>query len=181
MWRVYFRASAYPTHWDDLRHFGPTSSRFDHHTLPKRVQPRGILYAAYGKDAILTALAEFFQSTRHIDRRRNDPWLVAFDLDAPLKLLNTARRWPVRAGGNMSINSGSRARARAWLRAIYASYPSAEGIWYTSSVTNLPCVALYERAKHALPSAPSFHEALDSPKLAGGLLRLAKRLGYTVL
>lgn len=180
LWRIYFRSGKHPTRWDELRHFGPTSSRFDHHTLPKRVQTSGIAYATIGRDAILTALAEVFQDTRHVDRRYHEPWLVAFDLDASVTLLDTGGRWPVRAGGNMAINSGSRAKARAWSRAIYQSYLNADGIWYPSSITNLRCAALYERASHALPKTPVFNEPLDSPKLLAGLLRLAKGLRYTL-
>ena len=180
LWRIYFRSGKHPTRWDEFRYFGPTSSRFDHHTHPKRLQTRGILYATSGNDAILTALAEVFQDTRHVDRKRNRPWLVAFDLGAPLTLLDTGGRWPVRAGGNMAINLGSRTKSRAWSRTIYSSYPNAEGIWYPSSVTNLRCAALYERASHALPTSPALNEPLDSPKLLGGLLQLTTKLGYTL-
>lgn len=181
LWRIYFQGGSFPTAWNEVRQWGPSGSRFDHHTMPKRTQPRGILYAASGKDAILTVLAEVFQETRLIDRNRNEPWLVGFELAAPVKLLDTSGPWCVSAGGNMAINSGSRHRARSWSRVIYSSYPSAEGIWSPSSLVNLPSVALYERAVHAVPSRPSFHEPLSSPKLAKGLLDYAARLNYMLI
>ena len=180
LWRIYFRGGTYPTSWNELRTFGPTGSRFDHHTPPKRVQARGIAYATSGPAAILTALAEVFQETRHIDRRRGEPWLAAFELSADVKLLDTSGDWPGQAGGSMAINSGSRSRARAWSRVIYASYPDAGGVWYPSSLKNQPCAALYERAARALPASPAFNEPLDSPKLFAGLTVLAKRLNYTL-
>jgi hypothetical protein len=81
----------------------PTNSRFDHHLPPSAVQDRGILYAAITG---MTPFAEVFQETRVIDRRRNAPWLVAFDLARPLELLDLTDSWPTRAGASMAINSG---------------------------------------------------------------------------
>jgi len=180
LWRIYFMGGDHPTRWNELRHFGPTGSRFDHHTRPKRMQPRGILYATMGSHAILTALAEVFQEQRHIDRRRAEPWLAGFDLAHAVSLLDTGGAWPGRAGGSMALNSGSRSRAREWSRGIYTSYPAVEGILYPSSLKNQPCVALYERAENVLPVSPIFNERLDSPKLIDGLTLLAKELHYTM-
>jgi hypothetical protein len=178
LWRIYFGAGKFPGRWNAFRYFGPTSSRFDHHLRPPRVQDRGIAYATSGGDAIFTALAEVFQDTKVIDRTRDQPWLAALDLAAPLRLLDTSGDWPVRAGGNMAINSGNRGKAQAWSRVIYDSYAAAHGVWYPSSITNRECLALYERALHALPAAPAFHERLDSPMLLAGLSALAERLNF---
>ena len=180
LWRVYFQGGGHPTQWDACRNFGPTNGRFDHHTHPKRVQSRGIIYATSGKQAILTAVAEVFQDTRHIDRFRAQPWLASFELDGPLQLLNTGANWPGQAGGNMAINSGLRSRAREWSRRIYGQYPAVEGIWYPSCLTNQPCAALYERATHALPSRPSLNLPLSHPSLLANLTQIATRLNYTM-
>jgi hypothetical protein len=180
LWRIYFRAGQRATTWNAFRHLGPTNSRFNHHTFPKRIQDRGIIYATTGRDAICTALAETFQDTRLIDRYRDEPWIVGFSLAKDLILLNTGGSWPVRAGGNMAINSGSRKNARDWSRAIYRSYPNIRGIFYPSSLTNQPCVALYERAAKNLPVIPAFNESLASPKLFAGLTQLASRLNYAL-
>lgn len=178
--RIYHRSRRYPATWEAFRYFGPTASRFDHHTEPPRVQPRGILYAAVGPQSVASVLAEVFQATRVIELRRDEPWLAIFDLQREVRLLDTSGAWPVRAGGNMAINSGARAMSRAWSRAIYDGYAAVQGIWYPSSLTNQPCVALYERALGAIPSRPVLNEPLDSPKLRVGLLRHAKEINYLV-
>jgi hypothetical protein len=180
LWRIYYRGGKYATTWNAFRNFGPTSSRFNHHTYPKRLQKRGILYATTGSDAICTAIAEAFQDTRLVDRHRNDPWLASFSLASDVILLNTGGDWPVQVGGDMAINSGSRNKAREWSRSIYRNYPNIKGIWYPSSLTNQPCVALYERAAKSLPIAPAFNESLASPKLFAALTQLAARLKYTL-
>jgi hypothetical protein len=180
LWRIYFRGGKHPTTWNAFRYFGPTSSRFDHHTYPKRLQERGIIYATIGSHAICTAIAETFQDTRFVDRHRDEPWIAGFSLAKNLILLNTGGDWPVRAGGNMAINSGSRNKARDWSRAIYRNYPNIHGILYPSSLRNQPCIALYERAAKNLPVAPVFNDSLASPKLFAGLTQLASRLNYAL-
>jgi hypothetical protein len=104
------------------------------------------MYTATGANALRTVIAEVFQQTRLIDRGRGEPWVAAFRLAEEISLLRTDRLWPVQAGGNLAINSGSREKARAWSRVVYDSYPTLSGIWYPSSLTNQPCAALYERA-----------------------------------
>lgn len=178
LWRIYFRGGEHPGEWDRFRTFGPTTSRFDHHTRPKREQRRGIVYAAHGPSAVLTALAETFQHTRVVDRVRREPWLAGFALAQDVTLLDTGGWWPLRAGGNMAINSGSRAMAREWSRAIYRNYTDVAGICYPSSLANEPAVALYERAEEALPDRPMFNESLASPKLLAGLSELADAIRY---
>jgi len=137
LWRVYFRAGPYPSTWNAFRHFGPTDARFDHHDPPPAVHAgRAILH---GADAGPTCLAEVFQTTRVIDRRHRIPHLAAFELDAPLSLLDVTGAWVTRAGGNMAISSGSRVRSREWSRAIYDAYPKLQGIRYASSMNANQC------------------------------------------
>ena len=179
LWRIYFQAGRHPTTWDSFRDFGPANSRFDHHLLPKRKQSRAILYAS---ERGATCLAEVFQETRTIDRNRDEPWLVAFELDGPVCLLDLTGSWPTRAGASMAINSGSRPRARQWSRAIYQAYPAIEGILYRSSMDgNRPAVALYERASSALPAQPVFHRALADSVMTRLVANVALELGYIVL
>lgn len=177
LWRIYFRGGRYPALWGELRRFGPTGARFDHHPPPPRVHPdRAILYAA---GSALTALAEVFQKGRTIDRVRNDPWLVAFMLARDVKLLDLTGNWPTQAGASMVINSGPQPRAQRWSRRIHGDYPVVEGLYYSSSMhRNLPAVALYERAITALPVAPSFHRALADPTLLAVMQNAAQELGY---
>ena len=178
LWRIYFQGGEHPTTWGAFRHVGPTTSRFDHHLPPSAVGDRGILYAAAEGSV---PFAEVFQEDRVIDRRRNGPWLVAFDLAAPVALLDLAGDWPTRAGASAAINSGPRPRARRWSQRIYEAYPMIAGLWYPSSMGgNRPAAALYERAVEALPTRPVFHRALADPALTAIVLRAAGRFGYAV-
>lgn len=182
VWRLYFRGGSHPTTWDRMRHFGPAGARFDHHTHPKRVQTRGISYLAAGGQAGITCLAEVFQDTRIIDRFRNAPWLVAFELTRDVGLLDLTGRWPTAAGASMAINSGSRAKARKWSRAIYGAFPSIDGLYYCSSMnSNQPAIALYERALDSFPSAPSFNRALAAPGMLTVLSNAAHALNFGLL
>ena len=82
----------------------------------------------------------------------------------------------------MAINSGSRATARAWSRAIYAAYPHIEGLRYASSMNaSQPAFALYERARSALPTAAALDMPLAMPALAAPLAAEAIRVGYTLV
>lgn len=178
-WRVYFQGGSHPSTWNAFRGFGPTSARFDHHVAPAREQKRQVLYAAA---APLTCLAEVFQDTRTIDRRRSAPWLVAFELARPAVLLDLSSRWPTQAGASMAINSGPRPRARRWSQAIHAAYPGVQGLLYPSSMNaNAPAYALYERATGAIPPRPVFHRAVADAALTAAIVRAGTRLGYAVV
>lgn len=180
LWRIYFRAGPHPSRWGGFRAFGPVNARFDHHPPPpKRHRTRAILY---GSDAGPTSVAEVFQQARVIDRFADSPALAAFRLTRDLPLLDLTGTWPTRVGASMAINSGSRARARAWSRAIYAAYPDVEGLRYASSMNaNQPAFALYERAKSALPASAALDLALSAPGLMAPLAAAAVRLGYALV
>lgn len=180
VWRVYFRGGPHPTSSDAFRQFGPTSARFDHHDPPPAVQPvKAILY---GADSAPACLAEVFQDTRVIDRRRHQPALAAFQLDQDLPLLDVTGAWPTRAGASMAIGTGRRSRARQWSRAIHAAYPQLQGIRYGSSMNaNRPAFALYERAASAIPAHALLDLPLSTPGLALLLSRAAPRFGYRVV
>jgi hypothetical protein len=179
LWRVYFRGGPFPSQWNELRSFGPTGSRFDHQTLPKRVQARAVLYAAeHGP----TCIAEVFQETRVIDRTDRAPWLVAFRLARDITVLDTTGAWPTRAGASTALHSGARTRARHWAQAIYEAYPNVEGILYCSSMdANRPAHAVWERAASALPASPEFHRALADPAIQPELEGAALRFNYAIV
>ncbi len=180
LWRVHFAGGRRRTSWDTFRHYGPvTSSRFDPHLPPPRVQDRGVLYAA---DQITTCVAEVFQATRVIDRVLREPWLTGFRLTRPVALVDCTGAWPTRAGASMNLNSGPRNRARAWARAIYQALPDAEGLYYGSSMfANQPSVALFERAEDAISATPTFHRPLAHGGLTPHLRVAAGRLGYSLV
>lgn len=180
--RVYFTGGAHPTRWDVFRRFGPTNARYDHH-LPDAAaaateQDRSVLYAA--TDAS-TGLAEVFQHTRRIDRVRDAPWLVIFALRKPLLLLDLSGSYPTRCGASMAINTGPRARARAWAQRFYDQHDRLHGLYDASSMhANKPAIVLTDRAaaKGALPPHPQFNRALADDLLLDVLKHAAADLGY---
>ena len=176
--RIYFAGGKFPTAWDRFRYYGPTGSRFDHQLEPARLQGRGILYAATNA---ATTFAEVFQETRTIHLRRHAPWLAIFRLRRVLTLLDLTTAWITRVGGSMAIHAAPRFRTRPWSRLFYESYPKIDGLYYYSSMnSNDPMVALYERAKTALPKTPDLNRALGDPHLAPYLADVAKTFGCIV-
>lgn len=180
IWRIYFRQPPGRSSWNVFRAYGPVSqSRFDHQFPPPRIQEREILYAAV--DAA-TCLAEVFQRVRRVNRHLNDPWLVGIAIERDLRLLNLTGGWPTAAGASMAINSGRRDRAQSWSRAIYDAYPEIDGVLYASSMNaNQPSIALYERARDAMPPSPIFHRSLMDPTLTSTLEQAAARLRYVIV
>lgn len=182
--RIYFRGADHPTHWNAFRYFGPTSSRFDHHVPDERgeaqIQNRGIMYLAV---QALTCLAEVFQASRTIHRARSSPWLVSFELQSDVVLLDLTGKFPVQADASMKLMSGPTSYTQNWARGFYDIYAEIEGLYYPSSITNEPAVALNERASHnkVIPSTPSFHRALSDPVLLTPLRNAARELGYDLV
>jgi RES domain len=177
-WRVYRAGGPHPVTWAEFRGHGPTATgRFDHQEPPPHDDPaRAISYVAL--DAV-GAIAESFQEGRLIDRRRQVPWLVGFELAGALELLDLTRLWPTRAGASQAIATGRRSTAQAWSRAIYRSYPELAGVRYRSAMAGGSInVALYERARAAMPANPTIHLPLTHPGLSLPLARAAARLGY---
>jgi hypothetical protein len=181
LWRIYNTGGPHPTRWNTFRAWGPTDSRFDHHTLPKRIQERAIIYAAENGP---TCFAERFQAIRRINRTLDHPWLVAFRTATNLTLLDLCGNWPTRAGGSQEINTGRHTTSRAWSRAIYATYVHVEGLLYPSKMLGgTRSLALYERARHVIPPAPLFHEPLLSlkPAMLRALTDAASQTGYEII
>lgn len=183
--RIYFRGGPHPTHWNALRYFGPTSSRFDHHLLDEngrsQIQERGVIYLATNA---LSCFAEVFQyPARTIHRRYNDPWLVVFALQATLTLLDLRGRFSIRAGASMKLVSGPTAVSRNWARDFYDCYPTIQGFYYPSSMTNQAAIVLNERAEKSgvFPPTPQFHRALNDPVLLTPLRNAAADLGYDLI
>ena len=183
--RVYFRDGPHPTRWNAFRYFGPTESRFDHHEANALgegvVRERGIMYI--GLNAI-TCLAEVFQHPgRTINRSRRSPWLVIFELQSQLSLLDLSGRFTLRAGASMKLATGPTSYSRNWARGFYDAYPQIEGLWYPSSMTNEPVIALNERADRisVLPATPMFHRALNDPILLTPLRNSAEDHGYDLI
>jgi len=180
--RIYFRGSNHPTLWNAIRYFGPTSSRFDHHEPDEdghgQMQARGVAYFA---THAITSLAEVFQGPpRSIRRHRDNPWLVTFELQSPVVLLDLTGKFALRAGASMKLMSGPKAYSQNWSRGFYDVYTQIHGLHYPSSLTNEPAIALNERTRNAkvYPATPSFHRALSDPVLLTPLRNAARDLSY---
>lgn len=182
MWRIYSQAGAHPTTWDQFRAWGPTDGRFDHHLPPPRLQAREILYAGVGPRGALTAIAEVFQATRTVERVRRSPAITAFDTTRALTLLDLCGTWPTRAGASTAISSGARPRARRWSQVIASAWPDLDGLLYGSSMNaSAPCVALYERARSAMPAHPVFNRQLADPAMTTLLMNACADLNYALV
>lgn len=179
--RIYKRGSDFPTSWNTFRYFGPLS-RFDHQLVNEQQRPvlqtRGILYAA---SDIPTAFAESFQyNRRHVNRNRDQPWLASFRFDSALQLLDLTDTFVVRAGASMKLTSGPFTYSQNWARGFYEAYPSIQGIYYFSSLTNRPTIALFERADdgHLFSKATLLHRALADPLMFTAIASVVDEIGY---
>jgi hypothetical protein len=178
--RIYFAAGPHASRWNQLRSFGPTAARQDHHLPDARSAPTGqsraVLYCAPDVD---TCAAEVFQSTRRIDRTRNAPGLVVFALREAVRLLDLRGVFATTIGASTAIQSGPRVRARAWARELYDAYSDIQGFHYGSSMNGqAPAIVLNDRAQRAIPAEPQLHRALNDDMLAEVLQRIAVRLSY---
>ncbi len=179
--RIYKRGGSYPTLWNAFRRYGPLS-RFDHHVIDDRGDPfqqnRGILYAATD---LPTAVAEFFQrNQRRVNRTRHQPWLVSFRLANEVRLFNLTDTFCIRVGASMKLVSGPFVHAQAWSRGFYEAYPDIHGLYYLSSLTNRPTIALYERSDtlDVFPGNTRFHRALVDPLMHKALTVIVDEIGY---
>jgi hypothetical protein len=117
-----------------------------------------------------TCLAEVYRDRGLIELRRDDPYVVLFELARPVRLLDVADSdWLMLAGGNAALSSGRRSAARDWARAIYRHYAGQEavdGLFYLcSNVPSARSVVLWEPARDALPERPHLHLPLAHPAL----------------
>lgn len=114
-----------------------------------------------------------------VDTHTASPYFVLFRAQRPMRLLDVVdSTWVSIAGGNAAICSGPRPRAREWSRAIYRHYRTVDGIFYGAS--NLPparAVALYERARPAMPARPELNLPLSHPGLGSAVGQACDRFG----
>ena len=111
--RVHPLAGPHPQAWNELRAWGPTTSRFDQHTPPPRTHPtRRVAYVAVGANAVTGALAEFFQDAAGgigpLALSYHHPAMTVFTLTGPVVVLDLDSGWVTRAGGNQAIRTGPR-------------------------------------------------------------------------
>ncbi len=177
LWRVHRTIGTHVQRWNQLRHYGPLPDRrFEPHDPPLREQKKGVLYLALDTK---TCIAELFQTTRLVDRHTGAPYLTGLRATRALRVLDLTGDWPTRAGASQSINSGSRAQASSWARAIRQTFVDVDGLWYPSRMHGGGmCIALFDTAGDALPNVPVVSVPLAHPALAGPLAGQAAELGY---
>ena len=83
----------------------------------------------------------------------------------------------------MKLVSGPRTYAQNWSRAFYACYGDIEGVYYPSSLTNRPVIALYERVLRTQPfsETPVLHRALIDALLIDPIRGACRDIGYNYL
>lgn len=184
LFRIYRRGGEHPTRWNELRFFGPTGARFDHHLRDRDGEPavadRGITYLSYN---IPTAIAEVFQLDRTVDTERGEPWLVGFQLAKDVPCLNLSEGFALRAGASLKLISGPRSHSQNWSRGFYDVYSQIDGVLFPSSLTNKTVVALYERSLDAgspFSRLPIVHRALADPTLNTAIRNACRDIGYVM-
>ena len=178
LWRVHATAGPHVTPWNRLRHFGPTTSRFDPQPPPPGWSERGVTYAATD---VVTCLAEVFAASRVVDGSRRAPYLTGWQPTRVLTLLDLTATWPIRNGASHLLTSGPKSVCRAWARAVDTEWPDLDGLWSVSTMTGRPTVTLFTAAADAFPRRPAFSRPLSSPALQGALATAAAEIGYRVV
>ena len=178
LWRVHATAGPHVTPWNRLRHFGPTTSRFDPQRPPPGWSERGVTYAATD---VVTCLAEVFAASRVVDGSRRAPYLTGWQPTRVLTLLDLTATWPIRNGASHLLTSGPKSVCRAWAHAVDTEWPGLDGLWSVSTMTGRPTVTLFTAAADAFPRRPAFSRPLSSPALQGALVTAAAEIGYRVV
>ena len=183
VWRIHTAAGVHALAWNELRRYGPIRRfRFDPQPPgPPALHPsEGVMYLA---PDIATCVAEVFQDTRSI-RPAAAQSLSGFETATELELLDLTGDWPLKVGAAHAINAtGAMQTTRAWAVAFRTCFPNADGLWYLSSLTGRPAVALFSPAadRGVFPVAAAFSTQLDNPALRPWLLKAAVDIGYRVL
>jgi hypothetical protein len=165
--------------WHQLRHYGPTPTRFDPHPPPPATHPDfAVMYAAADVD---TALAEVFQRGKVIEPSApNGPYVTVWEAGRSLRLLDLRGTWPIRQGASHSINTGPHQVCRRWAHAIAVHQHAVDGLLSTSSMTGSDTTALFLPAIGSFPLNPELSLPLSDPGLAGVLEGAAERIRYTL-
>lgn len=179
MTRIHGITGDYALSWHQLRHFGPTPTRFDPHPPPPRHHPDyAVLYAAADLD---TALAEVFQRGRVVQPGApNRPTLTIWQPTRNLRLLDIRGQWPLRHGASHALNTGPHTVCRRWAHAVAAHPQQVDGILYISSMTGADAAALFLPGADSFPAAPELSLPLDHPGMITPVTAAARRIAYAI-
>jgi len=178
MVRIHGTVGPHTLQWHQLRHFGPTPTRFDPHPPPPATHPGfAVLYAAADVD---TAVSEVFQRGRIIEPDApNGPCLTVWEPRRVLRLLDLRGSWPIRQGAFHAINTGPQPVCRRWAHAIAVHPRAVDGLLYASS-TGADAAALFLSATDSFPLHPDLSISLNNPGIAAALEAVAKRINYII-
>lgn len=175
-WRIHPSRGPHPQPWNRLRFYGPTASRFDPHPPPPRVHTG---YAvSYTAPDPHTPFAEVYQRARTINVTADSPYLTAWQIARPVRLLDLTGDWPVANGASHALNTGRHDHCRAWAHAIHDHPARVDGLWHTSAITGSPAATLFTPAANSFPPTPVFSRALADPALRPLILAVAHRFNY---
>ena len=179
MVRIHGTVGPHSLEWYQLRHFGPTPTRFDPHPPPPATHPDfAVMYAAADVD---TALAEVFQRGRVIEPSApNSPYLTVWEASRSLRLLDLRGTWPIRQGASHAINTGPHQVCRRWAHAIAIHPQAVDGLLYSSSMTGSDATALFLPAADSFPENPELSLPLSDPGLGGVVECAAERIRYAI-
>ncbi|MGI9333112.1 MAG: hypothetical protein ACR2RL_08135, partial [Gammaproteobacteria bacterium] len=107
-------------------------------------------------------------------------WLVSFRFAASVMLLDLTDTFAVQAGGSMELVSGPRTYAQNWTQGFYYAHPNIDGVYFLSSLSNRPVMALFERAlkNNPFPATRLFHRSLADPLMLIPIQEACKDIGY---
>ena len=179
MVRIHGTVGPHTLPWHQLRHFGPTPTRFDPHPPPPATHPDfAVLYAAGDVD---TAVSAVFQRGRVIEPDApNGPYLTVWEPRRVLRLLDLRDSWPIRQGSSHAINTGPQPVCRRWAHAIAVHPKAVDGLLYASSMTGADAAALFLPAADSFPLHPDLSIPLNNPGIAAALEAVAKRISYII-
>lgn len=184
LFRITFALSPFALAWGRLRSWGPVARcRWDPHPEPPGDHPgEGVLYTA---GDLMTCVAEVFANTRVIDTRCDTPILQIWQATRAMRLLDLSSlsggQWALRNGASAALNSAPRSTCRAWARAVREQAPDLDGLAVKSTMTDREMAVLFAPAASSIPPRPRDSVPLTDSTIYALLVRLAPRIGYTVV
>ena len=147
------------------------------HTLAWNALDSGVGYFGF---EWATCLAEVFATKRQVDLTQPGKQLSGFVPIRPLRLLDLTTGYPILVGASHKINSGPKDVCREWAVAFVTTFPDLDGMLYTGMAGH-DCVVLFDPARDAFGSAPSFSRPLEDRVIRDRVVQAAKGINYDVL
>lgn len=153
----------YARRFGEMRAFGPLrSARFDPHPEPPGMSSNErVLYVS---GDLLTAIAERYQRRRAVILSEpTSPIVYSWSPLRVLRLVDLTGTGATRLGASQALTTGPRSVTRRWARAMRATWPDADGLYYRSSMSGGGCAACWGPAADSFPDKPAFAVPIDFP------------------